>query len=69
MTLIVNNSDQRLKWTFDMASQDLENGTFRFLHASGMPYLTHGRGGVEGELDPGQTQSVGVAFCPGNWPN
>ena len=65
--MIVNNSDDRLKWTFDVRNPDpvLDAGVFRFLHSSGMPYLTFGQGGVEGELEPGQTQTVQVIFCPG----
>ena len=65
--MFVNNSDRKLKWTVDLnqGNQVLEEGVFKFLHSSGMPFLSHGGGGVEGELEPGQTYSLGVLFCPG----
>ncbi|XP_064627283.1 cilia- and flagella-associated protein 47-like isoform X2 [Lineus longissimus] len=65
-TLLVNNSDKRIKWSIDLskANKTLEDGIFKFLHSSGMPYLTHGFGGVEGHLEPGITTQLGVAFCP-----
>ena len=51
---------------FDLrnCNEALEQGNFKFLHSSGMPFLTHGEGGVEGTLDPGQTTTVNVLFCP-----
>ena len=66
-TLLVNNSDKPLKWTFDLrdCNDALEEGNFKFLHSSGMPFLSHGGGGVEGSLEPGQTTTVNVLFCPG----
>ena len=66
----MNNSDTNLKWAVNLAegNQILEEGVFKFLRSSGMPFLSHGEGGVEGSLDPGQTQSLGVLFCPGKEP-
>ena len=62
----MNNSDKTIKWTFDLrnCNEALEQGNFKFLHSSGMPFLTHGEGGVEGTLEPGQTTTVNVLFCP-----
>ena len=64
--LLVNNSDQVLKWKIDLnqGGKILEEGTFKFLRSSGMPYLSHGEGGVEGQLEPGQALQLGVLFCP-----
>ena len=68
-TLLVNNSDKPLKWAVDLShgNQILEEGVFKFLHSSGMPYLSHGEGAVEGQLEPGQTHSLGVLFCPSEY--
>ena len=55
-----------MKWAVDLnqGNQVLDEGIFKFLHSSGMPFLSNGEGGVEGELEPGQTYSLGVLFCP-----
>ena len=65
-TLFVNNSDRTLKWELDLSqvNEVVEEGIFKFLHPSGMPFLTQGDKGVEGTLEAGQTQSLGVIFCP-----
>ncbi|CAH1800026.1 unnamed protein product [Owenia fusiformis] len=65
-TLLVNNSDKTLKWCLDLSKTNtvVEQGIFQFLHSSGVPFLSHGEGGVDGELEPGQTQSIGVLFHP-----
>ena len=67
--LLVNNSDRDLKWAVDVTkgNQALEEGVFKFLHPSGMPFITHPEGGVEGTLQPGQTQTLGVIFCPSQY--
>ncbi|KAL3884217.1 hypothetical protein ACJMK2_030436, partial [Sinanodonta woodiana] len=72
-TIFVNNIDKKLKWVIDLrvSSKALEQGVFKFLHPSGGPFPTP-RGehdesnspGVEGTLDPGQTQEVDILFCP-----
>lgn len=63
---MVNNSDRKLKWAFDLSkgNKALDDGVFKFHHPSGLPFLSYGDGGVEGELDPGETKSVGILFCP-----
>ena len=65
--MLVNNSNKPLKWAIDLSkgNEVLEEGVFKFLHSSGMPYLSHDGSGVQGSLEPGQTQSLGVLFCPG----
>lgn len=65
-TTLVNNSDKVVQWALDLRSKDnaiLEAGIFKFLHASGTPYLGSD-GGVSGSLDPGQAVNLGVSFCP-----
>ncbi|XP_013416633.1 cilia- and flagella-associated protein 47 isoform X1 [Lingula anatina] len=67
-TLFINNSDKTLKWTVDVScdtNRILDRGIFKFLHSSGMPYLNYQDNNlIEGTLEPGQTQSLGVLFCP-----
>lgn len=67
--MLVNNSDKSLKWAVDLSqgNEVLEEGTFKFLHPSGMPYLGFDDSSVAGILEPGQTQSLGVLFCPSKY--
>lgn len=62
-TILVNNSDKTLKWAFDLSKPNkaLDEGVFRFVQTSGAPFSSEG---VEGSLDPGQTETVCVNFCP-----
>ena len=62
----MNNSDKELRWDLDLSQVNpvLEEGIFKFLHASGTPFLTYEDGGVGGKLEPGQTYGLGVMFCP-----
>ena len=64
---MVNNTKKRLKWEIDLTHGNsvLEEGIFKFLHPSGMPYLTYGDRGINGELDPGEAKPLQVLFCPG----
>lgn len=64
--LLVNNSDQDLRWAIDVSkgNQVMEEGIFKFLHSSGMPIMTDPESGLGGTLQPGQTQALGVMFCP-----
>lgn len=62
-----NETDRRLRWCVDTSkgNRTLERGIFKFIHESGMPYMSQtGEGGVEGYLDPGETHALGVVFCP-----
>ena len=63
----MNNTKKRLKWEIDLTQGNsvLEEGIFKFLHPSGMPYLTYGDRGINGELDPGEAKPLQVLFCPG----
>ena len=68
-TLLVNNSDQELKWGIDLRSTNkaIEEGVFKFVHPSGAPFPNptgEETKGIEGELKPGETQQVAVMFCP-----
>ncbi|XP_074645875.1 cilia and flagella-associated protein 47-like isoform X2 [Tubulanus polymorphus] len=65
-TVLVNNSDKRVNWTVDLskANKALESGIFQFRHGNGVPFETHGMGGVTGYLDPGETFKLFAAFCP-----
>ena len=68
-TLLVNNSDKPIRWSIDCGANEntiMEEGVFKFLHPGGMPFLTTGDEMVSGELEPGQTYNLGIAFCPGN---
>lgn len=60
-------SDRNCKWSLalDRAGTAIENGNFRFVKESGVPFLTHNGGGVSGQLSPGETFELGVFFCPG----
>ena len=64
---MVNNTKRRLKWALDLSKSNsvLDNGIFKFLHPGGMPYLTYGDRGINGELDPGEAKPLQVLFCPG----
>ncbi|KAI0223616.1 Cilia- and flagella-associated protein 47 [Lamellibrachia satsuma] len=65
-TLMVNNTKRRLKWALDLSKSNsvLDDGIFKFLHPGGMPYLTYGDRGINGELDPGEAKPLQVLFCP-----
>ncbi|KAL5010428.1 hypothetical protein ScPMuIL_012733 [Solemya velum] len=68
-TLLVNNSDKPLKWTFDLRNSNkaLDEGVIKFLHSSGVPFVSLNQKenkGVEGTLNPGETQKILVMFCP-----
>ncbi|XP_055954756.1 cilia and flagella-associated protein 47 [Patella vulgata] len=65
--VLVNNSDKMLKWALDLSqpSRALDEGILKFLHPTGLPFMKSGSGcGIEGELDPGKTQSIVILFCP-----
>ncbi|KAK3775916.1 hypothetical protein RRG08_017206 [Elysia crispata] len=65
--LIINNSNSRLTWGLDLSLSGavLEKGIFKFLHEKGVPFISQGETrGIEGQLEPGQTQTVLVNFCP-----
>ncbi|XP_048239518.1 cilia and flagella-associated protein 47-like isoform X3 [Haliotis rufescens] len=67
--IIVNNSPRNLKWAFDLSkpTKALEDGALKFTHSSGVPFLQLQKKpsrGIEGELEPGQTQEISVHFCP-----
>ncbi|KAL8606797.1 hypothetical protein ACOMHN_049626 [Nucella lapillus] len=66
-TVLVNNSGAKLKWGFDLraVSKAMEEGVLKFLHSSGVPFITDGTtNGIEGELESGQTLPITVVFCP-----
>ncbi|XP_059154686.1 cilia- and flagella-associated protein 47-like isoform X2 [Physella acuta] len=65
--VVANVSNEALTWGFDLSQQNkhLENGTFKFLHEKGLPFiaLTESRG-IEGTLEPGQSKTILINFCP-----
>ena len=66
---MVNNSDKPLKWLLDLSARNraLDEGILKFTHPSGAPFVVMSgqeSKGIEGTLDPGQTQHVSVAFTP-----
>jgi hypothetical protein len=70
--VLVNNSNKKLKWGLDLrkVSKAMEEGILKFLHNSGVPFVNDGSSnGIEGELEPGQTMPITVAFCPSELPN
>ena len=66
-TVLVNNSDRKLKWALDLSkgNQILDDGVFKFLRSGGVPFLGFGEGRVEGYLDAGETTVLNIVFCPG----
>jgi hypothetical protein len=65
--VLVNNSNKKLKWGLDLrkVGKAMEEGILKFLHNSGVPFVNDGSSnGIEGELEPGQTMPITVAFCP-----
>ena len=65
--MLVNNSGAKLKWGLDLrkVSQAMEDGILKFLHPSGVPFITDGStNGIEGELEPGQALPITIVFCP-----
>ena len=69
-TVLVNNSGAKLKWGFDLrkVSQAMEDGILKFLHSSGVPFISDGStNGIEGELEPGQTMPITIVFCPSEY--
>ncbi|XP_035825915.1 cilia- and flagella-associated protein 47 [Aplysia californica] len=65
--LVINNSNTKLTWGFDLtrAGKVLDTGVFKFLHEQGVPFISQSESqGIEGELEPGMTQTVLVNFCP-----
>lgn len=58
----MNNSLESLRWALNLRECDpvLESGTFKLLQPSGMPFF----GGVDGVLEPGETTTINVQFCP-----
>ncbi|XP_021363645.1 cilia- and flagella-associated protein 47-like isoform X2 [Mizuhopecten yessoensis] len=68
-TVLVNNSDKPLKWLLDLSApvKALQDGIIKFIHPSGVPFVVmdpQESKGVEGILEPGQTQHIAILFCP-----
>lgn len=68
-TVLVNNSDQPLRWLLDLTApvKALQEGIIKFLHPSGVPFVVMSgqeSKGVEGILEAGQTQHISIIFCP-----
>ncbi|XP_071134806.1 cilia- and flagella-associated protein 47-like isoform X3 [Mytilus edulis] len=68
-TVMVNNSDQPIKWTFDlsMPNKALDLGILKFVHPTGTPFVVMGgteSKGIEGTIEPEKTQGVSIIFCP-----
>lgn len=66
---MVNNSDQPIKWTFDlsMPNKALDLGILKFVHPTGTPFVVMGgteSKGIEGTIEPEKTQGVSIIFCP-----
>ena len=66
---MVNHSNKQLTWGFDLSrpSKALDDGIVKFVHPSGVPFTPQSDSpslGIQGQLDPGETQEISVVFCP-----
>ncbi|CAL1538368.1 unnamed protein product [Lymnaea stagnalis] len=65
--VLVNTSNETLTWGLDLgqSNKHLDAGTFKFLHEKGVPFISQGdTRGIEGDLEPGQSKTILVNFCP-----
>lgn len=67
-TLLINNSAKVLNWTLDTKScgSAVEEGIFQFVTVEGayLPFLREGATDDTDTLQPGETFSLDVRFCP-----
>ena len=67
--MLVNNSDEPLKWRLDVSKgrSILDKGVFVFVKDDGVPFTDFTQDAesrIQGEMQPGETTSLNVVFCP-----
>ncbi|XP_055888207.1 cilia and flagella-associated protein 47-like isoform X1 [Biomphalaria glabrata] len=65
--VITNKGHEKMTWGLDLSqpNKHLDNGTFKFLHERGIPFITQGETrGIEGQIGPGQSKIILINFSP-----